>query len=283
MSLTNSYVELGGEKVFVDAKGNLEIYSSLVKISDIKGLDKLQGLKSLWIVESNLSSMCGFEGLTSLKELHIIGNEKLRKIEGLESLVNLELLNLCSNRIEHIANLEKLTNLKTLIFGSDNDCPGNPLCKIEGLDTLEKLEELAFYECAISKIEGLDNLKNLKRLYLTFNCVNKISGLDSLLNLESLCLSFNKIERIEGLDNLRKLKKLHLNGNKISKIEGFDNLVNLKVLGLFNNPLKGLEHIKRSHMGNDIALEDISPYLRNLVNLEDFNGKKYPDSDIYPI
>ena len=44
-----SYVELGGEKVFVGANGNLEIFSSLVRISDIKGLDKLQGLKSLWL------------------------------------------------------------------------------------------------------------------------------------------------------------------------------------------------------------------------------------------
>jgi Leucine-rich repeat (LRR) protein len=103
------------------------------------------------------------------------------------------------------------------------------------------------------------------------------------LKLETLCLLNNKIERIEGLDNLRELKTLILDGNKIEKIEGLDNLVNLKVLSLFNNPLKGLKRIKKSYMGDYIALTVISPYLRNLINLEEFNGKNYPDSDIYPI
>ena len=58
MSPTHSYVEVEGEKVSVRANGSLEVvYASIDKISDIKGLNKLQGLKSLVIESECLSSI----------------------------------------------------------------------------------------------------------------------------------------------------------------------------------------------------------------------------------
>ena len=62
--------------------------------------------------------------------------------------------------------------------------------KIEGLDTLEKLEDLSLFDNKITKLEGLDDLKKLNVLSVGKNqleqldkCVDYLSGLSNELEV----------------------------------------------------------------------------------------------------
>ena len=127
--------------------------------------------------------------------------------------------------------MDSLVNLQELNL-SQNQIP-----KIEGLDLLVNLQELNLSINQITKIEGLEQLVNLWRLDLSDNQINKIEGMNHLLNLNSLYLSSNKITKIEGLDNLVNLHDLVLMSNQITKIEGLNNLINLSDLTLIQNKI----------------------------------------------
>ncbi|MFX0142174.1 MAG: leucine-rich repeat domain-containing protein [Candidatus Hodarchaeota archaeon] len=113
---------------------------------------------------------------------------EISEIKGLESLTNLEVLNLNSNfEISEISGVENLTNLKVLMLRNNN----------------------------IKEIKGLENLTNLKLLDLAENNISEIKGLGSLINLEYLDLTANKISEIKNLETLKNLKFLFIGRNKI--------------------------------------------------------------------
>lgn len=65
-------------------------------------------------------------------------------------------LDLNHSRVRKIENLESMVNLQVLGFRN------NLLKKIENLDSLTKLTELELYDNQITKIENLDSLVNLE-------------------------------------------------------------------------------------------------------------------------
>lgn len=65
-------------------------------------------------------------------------------------------LDLNHSRVKRIENLETMVNLSVLGFRN------NLLKKIENLDSLTKLTELELYDNQITKIENLDSLVNLE-------------------------------------------------------------------------------------------------------------------------
>ena len=165
---------------------------------------------------------------------------KISEIMGLNSITELESLDISGHEITEIEGLDHLINLRKLVLA------GNKITEIRGLDNLTKLEVLTLIGNDITEIKGLDNLTNLKRLNLAANKITKIEGLDNLINLEELKLSRNQISEIVGLTKLKSLKSLVLFDNLITEIKGLGNLVNLKKLLLTNNnivEIKGLENL----------------------------------------
>ncbi len=181
------------------------------EISKIEGLDNLWDLEVLYIGDY-VSKIEGLEELENLKDL-MIGYEvnRMNDIREQVSALTLKKLWLGYNKIRKIEGLEGLYHLELL------ELKGNKINKIEGLYELVRLEELYLGNNNISKIEGLSELSNLKYLDLSNNNIRKIEGLDELINLETLDLSNNNIRKIEGLENLDKLKTLHIGYNKIEK------------------------------------------------------------------
>lgn len=66
----------------------------------------------------------------------------------------------------------------------------------QGLDEMNKLEELNLNENQITKINGLKGLVNVKSLHISHNGIQKLEGLETLSKLETLWLCDNKIDVI---------------------------------------------------------------------------------------
>ncbi len=242
------YVEYDGKIIFVK-EGVLEIYifeNMVERIPEIINLKKLVSLRK----------MC-------------LRHQKIKKIEGLEMLVDLDVLDLHGNQIEEIEGLKSLSDLKELILGLSK------IKEIKGLESLRYLNYLRLDQNEIEKIEGLKSVGELKSLLLNRNKIERIEGLDELKNLEYLNLSQNKIERIEGLDELKNLKNLDLSYNRIKEIEGLNKLKNLEYLNLSNNmiqTIKGLGKLENlTHLDlsfNRIDKKDGAENLKRLNYLD---------------
>lgn len=181
-------------------------------IPEIKGLEKLADLETLYLDGHNISEIKGLENLKKLKDLNLRGNQ-IMEIKGLDNLKKLEELDLSSNQIKEIKGLKNLINLKKLYL------QGNK----------------------IIEVTGLENLANLKELYLSVNQINEIQNLDNLINLEELWLDKNQITKIEGLNNLKKLREIMLYNNPIPE---------LKKLKFGTNGQKYIEYCKKQKKEN---------------------------------
>ncbi|MFX1258529.1 MAG: leucine-rich repeat domain-containing protein [Promethearchaeota archaeon] len=223
-----------------------------------------------------------YTGLSRLKVLNIVGHhnfyfDRIGKIKGLETLVNLERLNLSHNSIRKIEGFDFLLSLKQL------DLSWNPIEEIENLGHLKKLEILKLFRLLVSEIKNLEGLINLRELDLSTDdklgaSITELKGLEGLVNLKKLSLANRGVTEIKGLDNLINLEYLDLFGNDIVEINSLDNLVNLRYLNLGCNKitdLKGLEGVKNlrglSIVGNKIKKIDI---LEALEGLEVLNVDK---------
>ncbi|CDJ50323.1 hypothetical protein, conserved [Eimeria brunetti] len=168
------------------------------------------------------------ENLNNFKKLKVI-----TVIEGLEEQgPTLEQLELYQNHIKRIDNIQNLTNLRVL------DLSFNKIRRIEHLETLVNLRELFLSSNKIAKIEGLSTLKELRTLELGSNRIRLVEGIDSLTNLNELWLGRNKITRME-LPRLPQLVRVSLQSNRIEEWspELFENCPKLSELYLSHNNL----------------------------------------------
>ena len=81
-----------------------ELYIANNKITEIKGLDGLVDLKTIDLGANRLRSMEGLGGLTNLEALWL-GKNKITKIVGLENLKGIRKLDVQSNRLTSVEGL----------------------------------------------------------------------------------------------------------------------------------------------------------------------------------
>ena len=202
-------------------------------------LHNMTWLNGLNLAENKITKIENLNELKKLKVLELWSNQ-VEKIENLEELKNLNILNLYNNQISKIENLEKLSVLETL------DLYNNQISKIENLDELIYLLHLSLFKNKIRIIENLTKLRNLQFLSLSVNQIEKIENLSELINIEDLYLMLNKITSIENLEELKLLRTLDLADNLIEKMENLERLENLEVLSLGKNKIQKLEGISKN-------------------------------------
>ncbi len=144
------------------------------------------------------------------------------------NLLTLELSGKGIKDISEIKNLETLTELQVLNLSN------NQIDEIKGLDNLTKLKELNLYNNKVTEIKGLRNLINLRKINLEKNSFINIKGFENQINLQNLSLgakwvklgSDGKPIKIEDelLRLISPLKKggrraLILNGKELGGIE----------------------------------------------------------------
>ena len=179
-------------------------------IIEIKGLENLTQLRTLYLSSNKINAIKGLENLTQLQTLYLSGN-KITEIKGLESLTKLQELDLSVNQITQLKGLERLTKLQILYLAS------NQISEIKGLEELTQLQTLNLSSNQITKIQGLEKLRRLQKLKLYNNKISEIKGLDRLTQLQDVNLSSNKIQSIKDLKyiaGLKSLKTLTVDGNE---------------------------------------------------------------------
>jgi len=174
-----------------------------------------------------------------LKDLFLINN-KIRKIENVNMLTNLDQIEFGGNRIRKIENLEGL-NITKLWLGK------NKIRRLEGVSSLQNLRILSLQSNRIEVIEGLDGLTSLEELYLGQNGIKRISGLENTVNITTLDISGNQITKLENLESLKKLESLWLNDNQIDTWDGLNCITSnkLETLYLERNPIQSSQNYRQ--------------------------------------
>nr|MDO8114556.1 leucine-rich repeat domain-containing protein [Candidatus Sigynarchaeota archaeon] len=168
----------------------------------------------------------------NLSNLDIASFEEIQELDRLgESITH---LNLDRNKIKKIEGISSLINLKQLILSE------NRISCIENLEHLRSLEDLNLDHNQLTSIDGLEQLKELKILVLNNNQIHRITGLQSNTRLEVLFLNNNKLQSIHGLEGCKNLFNLDISKNQLSNIDALALLPNLRVLDACYNNIKSL-------------------------------------------
>ncbi|KAK8939066.1 hypothetical protein KSP39_PZI010924 [Platanthera zijinensis] len=195
------------------------------KLSKVPDVSIFKDLLLFDVSFNEISSLNGLSKVSStLKELYVSKNE-VKKMEELEHLRHLQILELGSNKFrllfsancqfQVMENLESLTNLQELWLGR-NRIRAVDLC---GLKCIRKI---SLQSNRLTSMLGFQECVALEELYLSHNGIAKMEGLSALENLRVLDVSSNKLTAIDDIEKLTRLEDLWLNDNQIVSLEGFD-------------------------------------------------------------
>ncbi|KAK1313118.1 hypothetical protein QJS10_CPA06g00785 [Acorus calamus] len=171
--------------------------------------------KDLIIFDVSFNEIPSLNGLSkvssTLKELYVSKNE-VTKMEELNHLHELQILELGSNRLRIMENLQTLTNLQELWLGRNRIRTVN-LC---GLKCIRKI---SLQSNRLTSMIGFQDCVALEELYLSHNGIAKMEGLSSLENLRVLDVSSNKLTSVDDIESLTRLEDLWLNDNQIVSLD----------------------------------------------------------------
>ncbi|XP_024389521.1 protein phosphatase 1 regulatory inhibitor subunit PPP1R7 homolog isoform X2 [Physcomitrium patens] len=241
------------------------------RISNLSHLQKLSFEQNL-LADSALTEFNQFTTLKGLKEL-VLRDNKLLKIPGLSTFVELLLLDvsfnkvssmnglsdvsssltelyLSNNEIEKIVEMEHLTNLRVLELGS------NKIRVMERLDQLKELQQLWLGRNRIQSV-NLCGLTGLLKISVQNNRLTSMAAFQDCVNLTELYLSHNHISVMEGLSTLQNLRVLDLSSNKITEISNLEELIRLEDLWLNDNSISSLDDIEMKLAGCKNSLTTI--------------------------
>lgn len=171
--------------------------------------------KKLLVFDVSYNEITSLNGLSkisnTLKELYVSKNE-VTKMEEIDHLHELQILELGSNKLRVMENIQNMTNLQELWLGRNRIRSIN-LC---GLKCIKKI---SLQSNRLTSMAGLGECITLEEVYLSHNGIVEMEGLSTLINLRVLDVSANKLTTIKGIENLPRLEDLWLNDNQISSLE----------------------------------------------------------------
>lgn len=216
---------------------------------DVEEITELDAGKAL------IQDISGIESLINLQTLNLQGNQ-ITDISPLKDLANLSTLYLNNNKIKDISALKNMTNLSTLYLANNNITDYTP---VKGY--YEGIYDKDFEMPRIFKDENLQQIVNdtinkpsgeidksdvqkVTELSAGSFGIEDISGVENLINLQIFDLSSNQITDISALKGLTKLQQLNLSSNQITNITALKGLINLQKLDLSSNEIKDISALK---------------------------------------
>lgn len=230
----------------------------VLRDNQLRKIPDVSIFKRLIVFDVSFNEISSLQGLSevsnSLKELYVSKNQVM-KIEEIDHLHELQILELGSNSLRVMENLQNLTILQELWLGRNR-------IRTVDLCGLKCIKKLSLQSNRLTSMMGFQECIALEELYLSHNGISKMEGLSTLVNLRVLDVAANKLTEISDIEKLTQLEDLWLNNNNIATLDGFAEAVagcreNLTTIYLERNPC--------ANMANYItALRDIFPNIQQI-------------------
>lgn len=234
------------ENVAVDT---LEIDSPFLKRLQLKEVPMLrkiefstkEPLEHFIVHQTGIETMSTLSNFRNLVEISIVGNQNLRRIDGIHNLPKLSRLEIINNNnTREIGSVYALPGLHTMIIS------GNQIETLELAEQLDSVTELILSRNNISNMSFLELFPNLERIDLSQNPIKNLRGIENLDSLESISVQNSKGEglmSIKGLNRLPSLREINLKGNSIISANGLANFKTLEVIILSYNFIQDISKL----------------------------------------
>jgi hypothetical protein len=163
-----------------------------------------------------------------------LNNLGIADLTGLETALNLEILQIRLNAITDLGPLAGLTGIRLL------EADDNQISDVSPLAGLVALHDLFLSANQISDVSDLATLTGLERLFLLDNAISDISALSGLTGLTDLNLNNNPVQDLSALAGMSSLTNLFLVNNQLTDISQLAGLTTLKQLWLNDNSLSDI-------------------------------------------
>lgn len=239
-----------------------------------------------------------FPEIAKVTELTLTGDEgkRVKSIKGLESFINLKILDLSTNDISSDDSISRIDLLKDLPNIEQLNLSDN---KLETADVITKFKLIKRLSLANNNIislqpfeEWLQNLKDNKstsklvEINVSGNNIEDLTPLKDITTLDNLNVSKNKIEDINPIKNMALLTILNLSNNKIEDISVIGELNRLSTLYLSTNKVKDISSLRNLSLSNlDISNNKIENLddIKNMSSLIELKLNTNKISTIEPI
>ena len=264
---------------------------------EITDLD-MKNIRSLYIIDENITNYSGLEYASNLEELKIYNGENLTCIDNFEKLKKLYIESI--NNIDYTS-ISKIKSLENLEFYGDLN-----QMDIDKLNTINQITTLIIggynYNNNISKL----NITNLKELTLEVYGYYNLEDFVGLSNLETLKIDVYGLKNVDALLNFTNIKNVYINyysfddneenKAKYANLKNFTGTIHLRLpdnsaqmldfINFFNstpscvvidsvvNFTTDIGAIKKGKTA-EIKFEEISPIIKEINNSSSKIGKMY--------
>jgi Leucine-rich repeat (LRR) protein len=248
---------------------------SKTKIENLPSLSKLGNLELLNL--SGCSALTkiadqSFDHMTRLQQLQL-SETKIESLPSLSKHVNLRqlLLRSCTS-LKQLPSLETLSNLEDLDLSGAKLLEGNTA---DFLKNMNGLQLLNLSETGL-KLPSLSNLTNLTQLSLGGCSLSELEpNFGNRTKLEVLDLSETKIISLPSLGNLTSLRELKLRGcSDLKQLPDLKSAIHLEVLDLWGTGIKGFPYV----ISELTSLKRVDlPDMKDVQNLDWGKIKRLPE------
>lgn len=294
------------EVIYIYSYDDLKSFNVLGELSNLKSItidsgrlysidfvEKLDKLETLVIESCELKTIEPLRNKQGLKSLKIGVCYTIQDFDVIETLPDLEELNLEGLYVKDSINWENLKNLKSLYL--NNAGSTNVITALSGYEQLENLYLTNLDEDIVENIAVIGRLNNLKSLTLKNGKAFDMSVLSNMPNLEDIYL--NNVHEVKGLEkifNLPQLKKFYIGysgfemdfehiseSSTLEKLEICDCTFGEEKLKNNMDIFKGFPALKNVRI-NGAELNDVE-FVRYLPELEQLDIIDNYVSDVTPL
>ena len=236
--------------------------------------------------------------IAKVTELTLTGDEgrRVKNIKGLESFINLKILNLSTNDISSDNSISKINLLKDLPNIEQLNLSDNQLEMADVITNFKLIKRINLANNNISSLqpfeEWVQNLKDKKtasklvEINVSGNNIEDLTPIKDITTLEYLNVSKNKIKDINAIENMAVLNALNISSNKIEDIEPVGKLTRLTTLYLATNKVKDISSLRNLNLSKlDISNNRIESLddIKNMSSLTELKLNTNKISTIEPI
>ena len=260
--------------------GVKELYLQRTAASDLTPLGGLTDLRILWLNDTAVTDLEPLAGLTGLQTLYL-NNTAVTDLKALAGLVGLQWLSLDHTLVYDLAPLRSLRDLQSLYFD------GTAVIDLTPLSELTSLERLTLASTRVTDLKPLGTLTGLQWLWIPDTTVADLKPLVGLAGLQSLILDNTAVTDLTPLASLTGLQELSLNDTAVTDLTPLASLAGLESLYLDDTsvadltPLASLTALRSLDLANT-AVTDLTP-LASLTGLRSLSLNNTAVDDLEPV